>query len=158
MFDDRRSFMAVSGAALTVPAWQYIAHMKDTPQLEEFDRVLGARYSTTKATPASIEYFNSLIGTFRRLDDVEGGSEENLKRISATIGQVAHYLTHGTFTDRGLTREMTGVLAQVSQIGGWMAYDAEHHGLAQRYFRTGLHAAHSIGDLYRAKTRCRAGD
>jgi hypothetical protein len=146
MFDDRRSFMAISGAALTAPAWQYIEHINDAPKLDGFDQVLGDRYSGTKVTPASMRYFNSLIGAFRQMDDLEGGSKENLKKIGYTIGQVADYLKTGTFTEHGLSRQLVGVLAQASQIGGWMAYDAERHGLAQRYFRTGLHAAHSVGD------------
>jgi hypothetical protein len=147
VFDvDRRNFMAVSGAALTVPAWRYVEHLRDVPQPGVFDQVLGGRYSDTKVTPGLVDYFNSLVGTFRRMDDLEGGSAENLKHVRQAVGQLTAYAKDGTFTQAGLSRQLVGVLAQVSQIGGWMAYDAERHGLAQRYFRTGLQAAHSVGD------------
>jgi len=147
MFDgDRRSFMAVSGAALTAPAWGYVAHMHETPKPGMFDQVLGSRYSATKVSPATVEYFQSLVGAFRRMDDLEGGSAGNLKQVGNAIGQVTTCLKSGSFTDTKLAGSMVAVLAQLSQIGGWIAYDAEHDGLAQRYYRTGLHAAHNIGD------------
>ncbi|MGH3770362.1 MAG: hypothetical protein ACRDRW_03015 [Pseudonocardiaceae bacterium] len=36
--------------------------------------------------------------------------------------------------------------AQLAQLAAWMADDAGQHGLAQRYFTSGLHAAHTAGD------------
>src|SRR5207248_469209 len=38
--------------------------------------------------------------------------------------------------------------SDLTQLAGWMAFDAGQHGLAQRYFFTGLRAAHDAG--YRA--------
>lgn len=144
---ERRSFMAVSGAALTAPAWQYVQHLhSEVPPVGVFDQVLGAAHSRTKVSPATVEYFGSVIGALRRADDVEGGSEENLKYAGGAVSQVVDYLNNATFTESAVARNMLGVLAQLSQISGWMAYDAERHGLAQRYFRIGLHAAHSQGD------------
>jgi hypothetical protein len=141
---DRRVFMAVSGEALTTPAWEYVAHIKKTPSDEvAHPSTVG---STIKVTPTLVQYYRSLIATFRRMDDVEGASVENLKHLRQAIGQVCYYLKHGTFSETGLGRDMVLVMAQLSQIGGWMAYDAEQHGLAQRYYRTGLHAAYCAND------------
>lgn len=39
-------------------------------------------------------------------------------------------------------------LSDLTQLAGWMAFDAGQHGLAQRYFFTGLRSAHESG--YRA--------
>ncbi|MGH3696828.1 MAG: hypothetical protein ACRDRX_23070, partial [Pseudonocardiaceae bacterium] len=36
--------------------------------------------------------------------------------------------------------------AQLSQVAGWLAHDAGEYGLSQRYFTSGLHAAHTAGD------------
>lgn len=143
----RRHFMAVSGATLTAPAWQYINNLHhDIPPTEIFNQTLGAAYSKTKTSPATVEYFHSVIAALRRMDDIEGGSAEGLKEAGQHISQVVAYLNNSTFTGPTVARDLMEVLAQLSQIGGWMAYDAEQHGLAQRYFRAGLHAAHSIGN------------
>ncbi len=144
---DRRSFMALSGAALTVPAWQYVDRVKDVPDVGAFERALGGSgVSSPKVSAALVEYFQTLVGAFRRIDDLEGGSPENLKHVDNAIGQVNSYLKHGTFTSSDVAPKLLGVLAQMCQTGGWMAVDAESHGLAQRYYRMGLQAAHSAGD------------
>lgn len=148
VFDgDRRSFMALSGVALTAPAWQYVHHVKDLPAMGTFEQVLGSPgFSAPKVSPASLEYFRSLIGAFRRMDDMDGGGPENLLQIGGVIEAVTRYLNTGSFTDPGIARSLVEVLANLSQIAGWMAFDAQRHGLAQRYFRTGLQAAHNVGD------------
>lgn len=43
------------------------------------------------------------------------------------------------------TRRLLVALADLAQLAGWKAFDAAQHGLAQRYFFTGLRAAHDAG-------------
>ncbi len=100
----------------------------------------------TKITQASVEYFSSQVTAFRRMDDVEGGSKEGLKRIEVSIRQVATILDKEDFVNEKILHKIVDVLAQLCQIAGWMAYDSELHGLAQRYFRSGLHAAQDVSD------------
>jgi hypothetical protein len=99
-----------------------------------------------KISQASIEYFSSQVKAFRRIDDLEGGSKENLKQIGTAIRQVATIVAKGESADPEVLQTMVNLLAQLAQIAGWMAFDAERHGLAQRYFRLGLQAAHNVGD------------
>ncbi|MGI8648135.1 MAG: hypothetical protein DLM55_11310 [Acidimicrobiales bacterium] len=148
MFEaDRRNFMTVSGVALTTPAWQYLDHLKNVPPTGMFDEILGSsRFSAAKVSPALLEYFWTLIGAFRRMDDLEGGRPENLNQVGVALHQIAGYLKSGTFSVKGAAKELMSVFAQVAQIGGWMAFDAGRHGLAQRYFLAGLQAAQNIGD------------
>jgi len=148
VFDsDRRVFMAVSGAALTAPALQYVDQIGNVPQSTAFDKVLGASgFSEKRVSLPLVEYFGSVIGAFRHMDDVEGGSSENLKYLRHTIGQLTEYLHNGKFIAPGLGQALLRRLAELSQIAGWMAFDAERPGLAQRYYQTGLHAAQNVGD------------
>ncbi|MGI8647240.1 MAG: hypothetical protein DLM55_09430 [Acidimicrobiales bacterium] len=148
VFDgDRRSFMAISGAALTAPAWEYVKSIGAAPLRMSSSGLFGASsFSRGKFTPATMEYFTVLIAAFRKMDDLEGGSTENLRHIREAILQATHYLRVGSFSDAKLPGELLGALAQLSQIAGWMAYDADFHGLAQRHFRVGLQAAHSVGE------------
>lgn len=148
VFDgDRRSFMAISGAALTAPAWEYVKSIGAAPLRMSSSGLLGASsFSRSKFTPATMEYFRVLIAAFRKMDDLEGGSTVNLRHIREAILQATQYLKAGSFSEARLPGELLGALAQLSQIAGWMAYDADFHGLAQRHLRVGLQAAHSVGE------------
>ncbi len=148
VFDsDRRIFMAVSGTALTAPARQYLEQIGNVPPPGSFEKFLGASgFSNIKVSSTLVEYYRSLTSAFRQMDDLEGGSTENLRHIRNAVGQVAGYLKNGSFAKLELKKSFLGVLAELAQIAGWMAYDAERHGLAQRLFRTGLQATHDVGD------------
>ncbi len=102
--------------------------------------------SKTDITRASVEYFSALVAAFRRMDDLEGGSVENLKQAGLAVSELAVILKKGRFVDAGIANQVEGLFAQLAQIAGWMAYDAERHGLARRYFRAGLQAASEVGD------------
>jgi len=53
-------------------------------------------------------------------------------------------LREGGLSD-AITRRLLTALSDLTQLAGWMAFDARQHGLAQRYFFTGLRAAHDAG-------------
>jgi hypothetical protein len=59
---------------------------------------------------------------------------------------VAGYLDRGSFERPQIASSVLGVFGQLAQLAGWVAYDAEKHGLAQRYFRTALQASHACDD------------
>ncbi|MGH3546318.1 MAG: hypothetical protein ACRDPW_10405, partial [Mycobacteriales bacterium] len=117
------------------------------PVTGAYERVSGVPgFSLIRVSPASLEYFSTLIRAFRRMDDLEGGSAENLKQITGAIATLTRYLGSGSFTEPGLRQSLLEILARLSQIAGWMAFDAERHGLARRHFQAGLDAARRIDD------------
>ncbi|HXL90404.1 MAG TPA: hypothetical protein VN969_15780, partial [Streptosporangiaceae bacterium] len=134
---ERRRFMAVSGAALTGAVSAYLA--AELP-------------AATVAPPASggkdllIEQIEASIPLLQQLDDAKGGAA-SLGYVGAQLRAVALVLHEGTYT-AVQTRRLLTALADLGQLAGWMAFDANQHGLAQRYFFTGLRAAHDAG--YRA--------
>jgi hypothetical protein len=59
---------------------------------------------------------------------------------------VAKLLRQARFTNAAVADRLLAEWAQLSQVAGWLAHDTGEHGQSQRYFTSGLHAAHTGGD------------
>jgi hypothetical protein len=82
-----------------------------------------------------------MIGQLRLLDDLEGGSAAGVGMVNEQIQTIAAYLTGGRTTSPAVRQRLILANAQFNQLAGWMAFDAERHQTAQRYYRAGLSAA-----------------
>jgi hypothetical protein len=58
----------------------------------------------------------------------------------------AKLLRQARFSSSTVADRLLAEWAQLAQLAAWMADDAGQHGLSQRYFTSGLHAAHTAGD------------
>ncbi|MGH3868860.1 MAG: hypothetical protein ACRDQ4_22625 [Pseudonocardiaceae bacterium] len=133
---DRRVFMAVGGPALTQLAWTAV----NTEPAR-----LAAALNGGQVDATLIEQVEETIPRLRQLDDRQGGGGANLTYVNAqfqVVGQLLQTAGHGG----QVTRRLLVALAELGQLAGWMAADAERHGLAQRYHLTALRAAHNAGD------------
>jgi hypothetical protein len=133
---DRRVFMAVGGSALTQLAWTAV----NTEPARLAAALNGGQVGATL-----IEQVEETIPRLRQLDDRQGGGGANLSYVHAqfqAVGQLLQTAEHGG----QVTRRLLVALAELGQLAGWMAADAERHGLAQRYYLTALRAAHNAGD------------
>ncbi|MGH3833332.1 MAG: hypothetical protein ACRDRS_23345, partial [Pseudonocardiaceae bacterium] len=133
---DRRVFMAVGGPALTQLAWTAV----NTEPARLAAALKGGRVGATL-----IEQVEETIPQLRQLDDQQGGGGANLTYVNAQF-QVVGQLLRAADHDGQVTRRLLVALAELGQLAGWMAADAERHGLAQRYYLTALRAAHNAGD------------
>ncbi|MGH3887390.1 MAG: hypothetical protein ACRDSZ_12630, partial [Pseudonocardiaceae bacterium] len=133
---DRRVFMAVGGSALTQLAWTAV----NTEPARLAAALNGGQVGATL-----IGQVEETIPRLRQLDDRQGGGGANLTYVHAQFQAVAQLLK---VADHGgqVTRRLLVALAELGQLAGWMAADAERHGLAQRYYLTALRAAHNAGD------------
>ncbi|MGH3806767.1 MAG: hypothetical protein ACRDRU_09060 [Pseudonocardiaceae bacterium] len=171
MDTDRRNFMAISGAAVTAPAWAYLNNIDtSTRPADTSAAVLGStdRMAFT-VSPAYVNVVEDTISGLRRMDDIEGGGGTSLRAAHREFSQVADLAHNARFTDTRTGQRFMAAFAQLCQSAGWMALDAQQHGLAWRYFRTGLQAAHQASDRdigahilgsmsYQAATRGNARD
>lgn len=139
---DRRTFLAASGTALTTPAWSYVDSASDT-QLIALE--LGAE-DGGEVSAGLVNVLSHTIHGLRILDDDEGAGVRNLRFVHRNFRTIAEYLCNGRLLDGQVERKLLSAWAAVSQLAGWMAFDAEKHGLAQRYYRTGLQATYAAGD------------
>ncbi|MGH4008018.1 MAG: helix-turn-helix domain-containing protein [Pseudonocardiaceae bacterium] len=132
---DRRRFTLLTGAALTVPAHQWL--IRDPEPL--VSGLSGGRVSG-----ALVDQLPTMITTLRTMDDVAGGGTV-LSLAGRAFGWVAGLLDQASY-DEHTGRRLYIALAELGQLAGWAAHDAGRPGLGQRYHVAALHAAHSADD------------
>lgn len=131
---DRRMFLSVSGAALARAVSLYLAaHGPAGSCLQP---------GSFPDDPLVMQ-IESSIPQLQLLDDERGGAA-GLSYVGVQVRAVLLVLREGGHTD-AITRRLLVALSDLSQLAGWMAFDAGQHGLAQRYFFTGLRSAHDSG-------------
>jgi hypothetical protein len=141
---DHRTFLPMQGDSLTEPVWSYVESTSFPVSPIEYHhdgKRDGRMVSRSMAHIAA-----QMLQQMRRLDDAEGASLENLRFVHRYALSIADSIDSGEAADSTVLRELLDLWMQLCQLAGWMAYDAQQHGLAQRYWCTGLHAARSLGD------------
>ncbi len=81
----------------------------------------------------------------RTLGNAEGGYEDNLRLVHHHLMSVVKLLRQARFTNAAVADRLLAEWAQLSQVAV-LAHDTGEHGQSQRYFTSGLHAAHTAGD------------
>jgi hypothetical protein len=131
----RRQFLAVLGGAMTVQPLQWL---------------LAAPISTTASARGGrlslevVDEVDQAIAGVRRLDDQVGGGAL-LDLVAAHLAYVQRLLSHSSYTDT-VGRRLYSSAAELQRLAGWLAFDGGDHGQAQRYWLSGLRAAHTAGD------------
>ncbi|MGH3802584.1 MAG: hypothetical protein ACRDTD_21160, partial [Pseudonocardiaceae bacterium] len=131
----RRAFLSLTGPALTAPAHQWLVH-------EPGPLVSGL--SGHRVSASLIDRLTAMISDLRKMDDVAGGGSV-LALAQQEFEWVAGLLDRAGYDER-TGRGLHVALAELGQLCGWAAYDAGHHGLAQRYYVAALRAAHTADD------------
>jgi transcriptional regulator with XRE-family HTH domain len=132
---ERRRFSLLTGAALTIPAHQWL--IRDPKPL-----VSGR--SGGRVSAALTNQLPAMITTLRAMDDAAGGGTV-LALARQAFGWVAELLDQASYDERTGQR-LHIVLAELGQLTGWVAHDAGQPGLGQRYHIAALRAAHSADD------------
>ena len=132
---DRRRFLGMSGEVLAAAVWLYLS--ANHPTAGELAEAAG------EAADPLLEQIEQTIPMLQRLDDARGGAA-SLSYVGAQVRAVGLVL-HDSGRGPAVTRRLLMALADLAQLAGWMAFDAGRQGLAQRYFFTGLRAAHDAG-------------
>lgn len=140
---DRRIFLAVSGAALTAPAWGYVDHLGALGG--SFAAAADARRPLT-VTPAMVDAVAATTAGIRNFGHVEGGHDDSLRFAHHHLIWLAKLLRQGRFSSAAVANRLLCEWAQLAQLAAWLASDAGSHGLSQRYVTSALHAAHTAGD------------
>jgi hypothetical protein len=92
-----------------------------------------------------IDAVQSVTAAFQDLDNKLGGGRVRSAVVHFLNGDAASLLTGRYSEDTG--RRLFAAVAELTKLAGWMAYDAEEHGLAQRYLIQALRLAKTAGDL-----------
>ena len=92
-----------------------------------------------------IEAIREVTRTFLRLDNLFGGGRARPTVIRYLHDEVTPLVRSGNYTD-AVGRELFSAAAELTRLAGWMAYDLEQHGLAQRYLIQALRLAGEADD------------
>ncbi|MGI5293057.1 helix-turn-helix domain-containing protein [Nonomuraea polychroma] len=131
----RRTFITLTGAALTGPAWEWM----DAP-IPALARMADGTDSISEGLLAVID---NVVASAQQLDDQHGSAGAVF--VADQVTAVDRLLRHASYTDAAGKRLSTS-LAQLAQTSGWMAHDRLRDGEAQRWYLIGLHAAHCADD------------
>lgn len=128
---DRRRFLSASGAALAQAVSIYLAAQVPAGSLTAPD---------ASADDPLVDQIEASVPRLQAADDAYGGAA-GLGYVGAQVRAVLLVLREGGHTNPTLWRLLVA-LADLAQLAGWKCVDAAQPGLAQRYFFTGLRAAH----------------
>jgi hypothetical protein len=131
----RRTFLVLTGPALTAPAHQWLVHEPEP---------LVSGLSGYRISVGLADRLPAMIAELRGMDDLAGGGDV-LSLAQYHFGWVAGLLDEASYDD-ATGRKLHVALAELGQLVGWTCYDTNQHGLAQRYYIAGLRAAHTADD------------
>jgi len=100
---------------------------------------------TRQVSGPDIEAFREVTQTFLRLDNLFGGGRARPTVVHYLHDEVAPLLSDGRYTEP-IGQELFAAAAELTRLAGWMAYDLEQHGLAQRYLIQALRLAREADD------------
>jgi len=132
---ERRTFLFLTGAALTGPAHQWLVHEPGP---------LEAALRGDRVTPMLADRLPPMIAELRAIDNAAGGGHA-LSLAEHEFAWVAGLLDRASY-DEATGRKLHVALAELGRVAGYMAYDMDDHGRAQRYYITALRAAHAADD------------
>jgi tetratricopeptide (TPR) repeat protein len=99
-----------------------------------------------------VEGLEQRLPALRRMEHALGGGRVRTV-VDAELQLVADLVTHGSAagsgpdSDSGGTgRRLFAVAAELGRMAGWASLDSGYQAAAERYFLTGLSAAHAAGD------------
>jgi tetratricopeptide (TPR) repeat protein len=131
---ERRHFLALTGLTLTAVAHQWL-----------FDPArVAASLLGKRVDHALVDDLERVAEARRRMDDALGGGTL-LPSVREDLRLVVAMLNNAAYTEE-VGKRLHGVAAEFGRLAGWLAYDADQHAQAQRYFIAALRAAHVSGD------------
>jgi hypothetical protein len=140
---DPRTFLATWGQRLTDFAWSYLDNLGADVRIA-LAHSAGRRGHYVSAP--MVEIYAGIVARLRRFDDQEGGNLATIAFAHRFLMMIGGHLHTGDAESEDVAAQLLRVWMQLCQVIGWMAYDAEQHGLAQRYFFSTLHAARTLED------------
>ncbi|GGS92367.1 hypothetical protein GCM10010156_58330 [Planobispora rosea] len=94
---------------------------------------------------ADIAAIREVTRSFGELDNRFGGGRIRSAVVKYLDTAVAPLLNDGSYAE-ATGKELASAAAELTRLAGWMAYDLEHHGVAQRYLIQALRLARGAGD------------
>ncbi|MFE3455091.1 hypothetical protein ACFXJ8_39845 [Nonomuraea sp. NPDC059194] len=98
-----------------------------------------------KVGASDIAAIHEVTRSFGELDNRFGGGRVRSAVVKYLDTAVTPLLKEGSYGE-GTGKRLASAAAELTRLAGWMAYDLEQHGLAQRYLIQALRLARGAGD------------
>lgn len=134
---DRRSFVALSGAAFVAFAgrWEKALAPRELLTLNGSRRI----------GSSLVDHISDRLDHLRHLDD-EVGSGEMAQLARNELALIAQLLRAGRCTDE-VTRQLYALASEASRQVAWNSFDQHNHEAARRYFALALRASATASDV-----------
>ncbi|WP_283134312.1 hypothetical protein [Rhizohabitans arisaemae] len=137
---ERRRFLVDSTFAVGAGATG-IARWLTVPDGEK----LASRGAGRQVGMGDVADIREVCRSFGELDNRFGGGRIRTTLAKYLDSSVSPLLRDGVYGDT-VGRSLFSAAAELTKLAGWMAYDLEQHGLAQRYLIQALRLARASGD------------
>jgi hypothetical protein len=104
-----------------------------------------ATRGTRRVGESDVAAIREVTRSFAELDNRFGGGRVRTAVVRYLDAGVAPMLRDSSH-DEPVGRSLASAAAELTRLAGWMAYDLEHHGLAQRYLIQALNLARGADD------------
>jgi hypothetical protein len=94
---------------------------------------------------ADIDAIHALTVSYREMDNRLGGGRLRAVIVSYLDDHVSRLLTGGSYREE-TGRRLAAACGELSQLAGWVTYDSDEHGVAQRYLTQALAYARHADD------------
>ncbi|WP_282697767.1 hypothetical protein [Streptomyces sp. CC208A] len=132
---DRRGFMKLGGGALVTLAGQW---------LTQHPEPVAAALAGGRIDAQLVADLEDGLPRLRRLEARLGGPRAR-HLLDAELDTVTGILKEASYTDE-VGQRLLRLGAELGRLAGWSSFDAGLHAAAQRYWASGLRAAHTADD------------
>ncbi|MEU9700263.1 hypothetical protein [Streptomyces sp. NPDC047981] len=132
---DRRGFMKLGGEALTALAGQWLTRAPEP---------VAAALAGGRIDKEFVADLEDGLPRLRRLEARLGGPCAR-HLLDAELDTVTGILKEASYTNE-VGQRLHRLAAELARLAGWSSFDAGLHAAAQRYWASGLRAAHTAGD------------
>ncbi|MFJ8628146.1 hypothetical protein ACIRD3_35655 [Kitasatospora sp. NPDC093550] len=132
---DRRGFMKLGGEALTALAGQWLTRAPEP---------VAAALAGGRIDIQLVADLEDGLPRLRRLEARLGGPRAR-QLLDAELDTVTGILKEASYSDK-VGQRLLRLGAELARLAGWSSFDAGLHAAAQRYWATGLRAAHTAAD------------
>ncbi|MFI6815268.1 hypothetical protein ACIBG7_22870 [Nonomuraea sp. NPDC050328] len=136
---ERRRFLVDSTFAIGAGAAGAVRWLTSPPG----GRPVGA--GARKVGRSDVTAIHEVTRSFGELDNRFGSGRVRSAVVKYLDTAVSPLLRDGSY-DEATGRTLAAAAAELTRLAGWMAYDLEQHGLAQRYLIQALRLAHGADD------------
>ncbi|WP_433496781.1 hypothetical protein ACQP1K_17500 [Sphaerimonospora sp. CA-214678] len=107
------------------------------------------RSGRERVLPPQVRLIGAHVEALRKLDDRHGGGALSMRYVTSELRNVVDLVQSADY-EPAVGRELMTIIADLAQLVGWVHFDAQRYGAAERYLLFSERIARGIGEHGRA--------